>query len=94
MRGLDTNVLIRYLVADDARRTASAEKVVEHSRRSRDLLYISSVVLCEAIWVLTRSFGQAKAETIRILELILNTEQFLNRARRNRAPQPGGLPHG
>jgi predicted nucleic-acid-binding protein len=77
MRGLDTNVLVRYLVADDVQQTALAVKLVEQSRRAGNSLYISTVVLCEVVWVLTRSYGQAKAEIIRILELILRTEQFL-----------------
>lgn len=76
MRGLDTNVLVRYLVTDDAKRTALAERLVEHSRGLGDPLYISIVVLCELAWVLTRSYGQARAEIIRILELILKTKQF------------------
>jgi predicted nucleic-acid-binding protein len=76
MRGLDTNVLVRYLVADDAQQTALAVRLVEHSRRTGDHLYISALVLCEAAWVLTRTYGQAKAEIIRALELILRTKQF------------------
>ena len=47
MRGLDTNVLVRYLVTDDHKRTALAERLVEHSRGLGDPLYISIVVLCE-----------------------------------------------
>src|ERR1022692_3640960 len=76
MRGLDTNVLVRYLVTDGAKRTALAERLVEHSRGLGDPLYISIVVLCELAWVLTRSYGQARAEIIRILELILKTNDF------------------
>jgi predicted nucleic-acid-binding protein len=29
MRGLDTNVLVRYLVTDDAKQTGLAERIVE-----------------------------------------------------------------
>jgi predicted nucleic-acid-binding protein len=76
MRGLDTNVLVRYLVADDARQTASAVRLVEQSRGTGDVLYISVVVLCELVWVLTRGYGHAKAEIVGVLELILRTKQF------------------
>ncbi|HXM44847.1 MAG TPA: type II toxin-antitoxin system VapC family toxin [Bryobacteraceae bacterium] len=76
MRGLDTNVLVRYLVADDAQQTALAVGLVEHAHRTGDPLYISALVLCETVWVLSRTYGQAKAEIIRALELILRTKQF------------------
>jgi len=76
MRGLDTNVLVRYLVADDPQQTALAVGLVEQSRRTGDHLYISALVLCETVWVLSRTYGQAKAEIIRALELILTTRQF------------------
>ncbi|MGC9947611.1 MAG: type II toxin-antitoxin system VapC family toxin [Bryobacteraceae bacterium] len=76
MRGLDTNVLVRYLVADDVRQTALAVRLVEQSRQTGDPLYVSALVLCEAVWVLTRTYGHAKAEIIRALELILRTKQF------------------
>jgi predicted nucleic-acid-binding protein len=77
MRGLDTNVLVRYLVADDVQQTALAVRLVEQSRSAGDHLYVPVLVLCEAIWVLTSSYGQAKAEIVRLLELILRTEQFV-----------------
>jgi predicted nucleic-acid-binding protein len=76
MRGLDTNVLVRYLVADDVHQTAFAVRLVEQSRRTGEHLYISALVLCETVWVLSRTYGQAKAEIIRALELILRTKQF------------------
>lgn len=76
MRGLDTNVLVRYLVADDAGQNALAVGLVEQSRRTGGVLYISIVVLCELVWVLTRGYGHAKAEIIGVLELILMTKQF------------------
>jgi predicted nucleic-acid-binding protein len=76
MRGLDTNVLVRYLVADDAQQTALAVGLVEQSRRAGGHLYISALMLCETVWVLNGTYGQAKAEIIRALELILRTKQF------------------
>jgi predicted nucleic-acid-binding protein len=76
MRGLDTNVLVRYIVADDAKQTALANRLVEHSRAAGELLYISMVVLCELVWVLSRSYKQSKPEIVHALGLILRTRQF------------------
>jgi predicted nucleic-acid-binding protein len=33
-------------------------------------------VLCELVWVLARSYGQAKAQIIDVIEHILEAEQF------------------
>jgi predicted nucleic-acid-binding protein len=76
MRGLDTNVLVRYLTDDDAKQTALAEILLEQASESGQPLFIPVLVLCELAWVLARSYGQAKAEIIRFVEHILEAEQF------------------
>lgn len=76
MRGLDTNVLVRYLVSDDAKQAAAATRIIEQSRTSGDLLFIPVVVLCELAWVLTRIYGKSPTELVSILDLILRTAQF------------------
>ena len=52
MRGLDTNVLVRYLTADDAKQTALAEKLLEQASERDQPLFIPVLVLCELVWVL------------------------------------------
>jgi predicted nucleic-acid-binding protein len=76
MRGLDTNVLVRYLTADDAKQTALAEGLFEQASEAGQPLYIPVLVLCELVWVLARSYGQAKAQIIDVIEHILEAEQF------------------
>jgi predicted nucleic-acid-binding protein len=76
MRGLDTNVLVRYIAGDDAIQTAAAERLMEQSSGHGQPLFIPLVVLCELVWVLSRSHGQPKAEIIRVLEYILETKLF------------------
>lgn len=76
MRGLDTNVLVRYLVADDAKQLAAAEKLIEECRQSREPLFLSNIVMCELAWVLTRIYGQTKQELVSTLQKILDLDQF------------------
>jgi predicted nucleic-acid-binding protein len=76
MRGLDTNVLVRYLTADDEKQTAAAERVLEQSSETGQPLFIPVLVLCELVWVLARCYGQAKAQIISVLDRILDAEQF------------------
>jgi len=76
MRGLDTNILVRYLVADDARQAAQAERLLQRSSDAGEPLFIPILVLCELICVLARSYGQTRAEILAVLERILATDQF------------------
>jgi len=76
MRGLDANVLVRYIVGDDARQTAIAERLMEQSSRQGQPLFIPLVVLCECVWVLSRSYGQTRLQISHVLEQVLETELF------------------
>jgi predicted nucleic-acid-binding protein len=76
VRGLDTNVLIRYLTQDDAEQARSANAVVAESTVGTDRCYVGPVVLCELTWVLRESYDRTKADLIKTLELILATRQF------------------
>lgn len=61
---VDTNVIVRYLVEDDAEQTAIAAETLD----AADSIHLSTVVLCETVWVLRRVYGiepGAIAETLR-----------------------------
>jgi predicted nucleic-acid-binding protein len=74
MRGLDTNVLMRYLAADDPRQTAVAERLLEECQRKEESLFLPVLVVCELVWVLRRSYGQSKAQIVQTLERILGMQ--------------------
>ncbi len=76
MRSLDTNVLVRYLAADDPRQCAIAERVIEECLRNDEPLYLSAIVLCELVWVLSRLYHQTKPQIAGHLEQVLRTGQF------------------
>src|SRR5271156_2830769 len=76
MRGLDTNVLVRYLTADDRKQLELAERTIEECRKTGEQLYLTMPTLCELVWVLSRSYGQSKAAIIGTLDMILQMELF------------------
>jgi hypothetical protein len=53
---LDTNVLVRYLVEDDAKQTALAAALIERAIADDESLYVSDVVVCETVWVLSVAY--------------------------------------
>ncbi|MGH9614677.1 MAG: PIN domain-containing protein [Bryobacteraceae bacterium] len=76
MRSLDTNVLVRYLTADDAHQLAAAERIVDECREAGEPLFLATLVLCEAVWVLDRSYDLTKPQIIEVLDRILTADQF------------------
>ena len=76
MRNLDTNILVRYLTADDRGQLAAVERLIEDCRLDREPLFLSTLVLCELLWVLSSSYGQTKTMIIQVLEQILEMDQF------------------
>lgn len=74
MIALDTNVVIRLILHDDAAQARAAERLVVKARRERTPLFLSDIVLCELVWVLTRRAGLARAEIATALDQLLRTE--------------------
>lgn len=72
MTGLDTSVLVRYLVRDDPAQAARAERALEGGER----FVIDGVVLCELVWVLESGYGFGRDDVTMTLERILATAQF------------------
>lgn len=76
MKGLDTNVLVRYLVRDDPEQTARATQLVEEGADRDERFFVASIVLCELVWVLDRAYGYERTEIATSLEGVLQTRSF------------------
>ena len=72
MIGLDTNVLVRYVVRDDAQQTAAATRLIESRCKPNDPGLVTLVVLCELVWVLDRGYGYGRAAIAGVLRRILS----------------------
>lgn len=73
MIGVDTNVLVRYLVQDDPKQSAAATRLFQ-SLSVAAPAFVSLVVLAETIWVL-KSRYTANAERIgQVVETLLRTD--------------------
>ena len=76
MIGLDTNVLIRYLVQDDPAQCAVVAHELEQASRNGEEFLLSPIVLCELVWVLETAYECTKTEVVDTLERVLLTLQF------------------
>jgi predicted nucleic-acid-binding protein len=77
MIGLDTNVLVRYLVQDEPAQSARATRLIEHELSDREPGYIGLVVLVETCWVLKRLYGATPAELRDTVRDLLDTRQLV-----------------
>lgn len=76
MIGLDTNVLLRYIVRDDAAQAKAASRFIE-GRCSKDQPgHVSHVVLADLAWVLGRGYGYDKAEVVKVLAAIMSSAEL------------------
>lgn len=70
MASVDTNVLVRLIIGDDAQQVVRAEAFVENGA------WVSHVVLTEAMWVLGSSYGFSATKLISALEMLLKHESL------------------
>jgi len=70
--GLDTNVLLSYLLRDDLAQAGRADHEIERDER----FLIDGIVLCEMVWVLEIGYGFSRGDVAAALERILATAQF------------------
>ena len=76
MIGLDTNVLVRYLVQDEPKQAARATRLIEEELSVSEPGFISLVVLVELCWVLKRLYSASTDELLATVEDLLNTPRF------------------
>ncbi len=77
MIALDTNVLLRFLLADDSVQTPRARRLIEEATERGDTVFISQIVLCETEWVLDTTYGASRQEIYDILRRLLASEPFV-----------------
>jgi len=74
MIGLDTNVLVRYLVQDDPVQSPRATELIERRLDEDNPGFISVVTMTETVWVLERAYGFSDLEVAATIERLLQTD--------------------
>jgi predicted nucleic-acid-binding protein len=68
MRAVDTNVLVRLFVPDDAAQKAAARRAI-----AGDSVFVPKTVMVELEWVLRAGYGQSRATIVAAMMAILAT---------------------
>lgn len=76
MIGLDSNVVLRYLVQDDPQQSSAATRLIE-SRDDHNLGFITVVAAVEVSWLLTRAYGVDRATLAEVFDRLLSSREIV-----------------
>jgi predicted nucleic-acid-binding protein len=77
MAALDTNVLVRYLVQDDAAQLAAAKSLIRRNVSEGRMLFVPVSVSLELEWVLRSTFGFNKDNVVQTLSDLLSSADLI-----------------
>jgi predicted nucleic-acid-binding protein len=73
MRGVDTNVLLRLVLADDPNQVKIVRRLTQELVRANEPLFAASIVLCEFVWVLQRVYKLSRGEIADAIDKLLES---------------------
>jgi len=77
MRGLDTNLIVRFVTDDEPAKTAAVKALFAQADKDEERLFVSSIVLCELVWALrSKPYRLRRPEIASVLQRMLSTELF------------------
>lgn len=76
MIGIDTNVLVRYIVQDDPEQAALATHLIEGQCTADVPGFVNSIVLCELVWVLARAYNYEKSVISAVLQQLFSSAEL------------------
>jgi predicted nucleic-acid-binding protein len=76
MIGLDTNVLVRYIMQDDAKQAPQATRLVE-SLSAEAPGFLPLVAVVELAWVLSSAYDLDRAQLVEAFEGVLRTKELV-----------------
>lgn len=76
MMGIDTNVLVRSLVQDDKEQAARATRAIEQLSPAEPG-FLSTIVLAEAFWVLTRAYKVSAGDVLATLRELADDDSIV-----------------
>lgn len=75
---VDTNVILRLLLADEAKLHSRAKDIFNQAESGKIRLYIDEIVIAEVVWVLSSFYRQAQKDIAKQLQLLLSQRWIAN----------------
>lgn len=64
MKAIDTNVLVRFLVNDDARQAKLVRDCFAKAAQAREVFFVPALVVLETIWVLESAYDIGRDDLV------------------------------
>ena len=71
MKGIDTNILVRFLVGDDEIQSKKVYKLFKKVESKNSLLFVPLLVVLELIWVLESAYEISRKEIVESISDLL-----------------------
>lgn len=75
MLGIDTNVLVRFLVRDDETQFEKARKLIKREVAAGRRVFVNQLVIMEAEWVLRSRYAIPKSQIIEAISDLLSATE-------------------
>lgn len=75
MLGIDTTVLVRFLVRDDEAQYEKARRLIKREIDAEEDIFVSLMVVLETEWVLRSRYGLKKIEIVKALSGLLDAAE-------------------
>ena len=76
MRGIDTNILIRFLTRDDEKQAQRAAQIIQEECTEESPGFLTNIVLVELVWTLSRIYGYSRPQIVMALQALLNSREL------------------
>lgn len=76
MLGVDTNVLVRFLVRDDEAQFEKARKLIKREIAANGCVFVSQLVLLETEWVLRSRYDLPKSAIVETISGLLDADDL------------------
>jgi predicted nucleic-acid-binding protein len=77
LKGLDSSLLLRYILEDDPIWSAPATRFIDSNCTRESPGYINSIVLAEVVWSLRRQAGYDNTTVASLVDELLQSDIFL-----------------
>ena len=77
MLGIDTNVLVRFLVRDDEAQFEKARRLIRREIGAGEDVFVSLMVLIETEWVLRSRYSLQKTQIMEAISRLLDATEVL-----------------
>lgn len=76
MRGIDTNILVRFLTRDDEKQAKRAAEILTEECSPESPGFLTNIVLVELVWTLSRVYEYTRPQIASGVHALLNSKEL------------------